>query len=317
MSYKTVESRLLSPTLDQRPVVHSPRNGRRVKRSPGQRPRPHHIGLAPPRHLRRSEQQQATAALRQWVGTVDDNLLSADIGGRPLFDPDRYCRVRPSDALQYYALHPDELPPDMLLCHAVCPVFVLHACAALLRSDADVFHQSQETLVLLHCLKRRLSRPDTCAFLRRLFALCEAAPGYEDGMTRYSHYLAVVAVFMTSNVDFVRRLGATGYHKLCVDDIKRAGAIQDLLVDNLLVNERVNAWTRLYVRLQMEAHCARLEFQWMQYYRCPRDSAKPFAPVPLVLELPQGGNLPDADALAKAVQGNPAVRAMYVTSRHQ
>ena len=333
------EARLLSPTLKQGPVVRplqSCRGQRMMKLTkclaPSQRPRLHHIGLAPPppRNLRqqqqgraRSEQQQAVEALRQWIA-IDcgcDPLLSSlhtgGGGGRALFDPERYCRVRPSDALDFYRRRPDDLPPDMLLCQGVCPVFVLHACAALLRSDADAFHQSQETLVLLHCLKRRLywqarqqQRTDvTCGFLRRLFELCEC-----EQMQHHNHCLVVVTVFMTSNVDFVRPVDGRPHYKLCVDDLKRPGAIQSLLVDNLLINydDGTNAWTRLYITLQMDAHCARLEHQWLQYYQCSQHcEARPFAPTPLVLDVPVGGQLADGAALALAIKAHPALAVRY------
>jgi len=280
-----------------------------------QRPRLHHIGLTPALGLggasydgfaKRPEvlDQLKKDTVRLWIMQCDARLLLATDGklaryGRAqvtLGSDLMLCdRIHPEDALQYYNAHPDELPQDMWLCHNVCPVFLLHGFVNLLRTDADLFYGSYETLMMLHCLKSRLiarqqrQQHDIGAFLKRLFQLIEysVGGGSESSalMARYDHYLAIITVFMTSNVDFMRRVDNNNiegndivpnnwYYEPCVDDVKRCGAIKTLIEKNLLcdtgmVMASTSIWTTTYLELQMNTHCRTIEQQWMSYWECP------------------------------------------------
>lgn len=286
--------------------------------------------------------------VRRWILACDQRLLITANGEMARYGRwpralagDMLCqRIRLDDALQYYSKYADELPQDILLCRYICPVFLLHGFVALLRDDCDRYYASYDTLLMLHVLKQRLImvQADVAAFLKRLFqlieksvgsamhALCDTDQPYNGFMYRYDHYMAIVTVFLTSNVNFMclellQRQHSTeiGYH-MCVDDVKRRGAIQTLIEQNLLPL-RVSStgsgaslggseWNQTYLLLQMDSHARAIESQWMRYYSL-EDQATP-QPRALVLDVPPY-DMTDGNQLIAAVVNNPAT-VSYATA---
>lgn len=307
-----------------------------------QRPNWHHIGLygVPPagRDDNSSAQQPHSivrTALAQWIIDCDPGLLLAPDGqmarygryGQTLAGDALCQRVKPDDALNYYRRWPDELPQDMLLCHQVCPVFVLHGLVNLLRNDADLYHAPQETLLVLHVLKRYLRLADDGAkmvpFLKRLFSLAVySLDGYTHNhsdsdaaiMRRYEHYWTVAIAMLTSNVDFmipVQRhdenavaTTTTTRYRFAVYDVKQRGALQRLIAQNLSLarhgGSNSSRWTRTYLQLQIEIHCRGIRSRWAQSLDVPR---------PLVLDVPSY-DIIDINHLISVVLANP-VTARY------
>jgi hypothetical protein len=192
--------------------------------------------------------------------------------------------------VKYYKHFGDELLGDIELCLGVCPLFVLHGVAERLRGDADRGYAGRELVLLLHVLKHRLldNGSDLGQFLRRLFLLVERVECPGGPKTRPSlfseqylrpHYLLVVTVFMTENLEFlsVKAADNNGKPSMCIfhiNDVKQhaSDAMQRLVESNLLYGMRCETMLcgRQLVQ-QMDQYCDKVETQWLLFYHgCSR-----------------------------------------------
>lgn len=202
------------------------------------------------------------------------------------------------DTVDYYAERrcgrAHLLTSDIELCLDICPLFVLHGVAHRLQGDADGGHACRETLLLLHVLKHAVLATDTdmALFLRRLFGLIEervSGPKKSQHVSLFSslhfrqHYLLVMLVFMTDNLDFLlltprpdtEGVGSdSGHHyTFAIQDVKQQGMIQRFIENNLLYGvrcESLPSGCHQSLISQMDHYCSKMETRWLLFYHDAR-----------------------------------------------
>jgi hypothetical protein len=292
--------------------------------------------------------QSVHKCLTLWILQHDYRLLFNAYDKKParygvlqrrLCDESMALRIDVTRAVDYYNTWQAELVHDTAMCHDICPLFVLHACAKMLRNDADRCHASLDVMLLMHVIKERivLTGKEMGPFVRRLLGLAELYANINSGrkraMLRYPHYLTVATVFMTTNLRFmVWDDGGqdTPHYVFAVDDIKKQCAIRDI-VETCLVAPMVDplgeqmtlrarlaryralssVFTRAFMTFQMDAHCGKLERAWLPYYstnsRHPSiviDTPSMMTPACLTMQLfpPPLHGIEDGDQLVQALK---------------
>ncbi len=150
------------------------------------------------------------------------------------------------DCSAYYKLNLAQKYSDIELCQNVCPVFILHNIAALLRQrPLSNGHISYYWQYILHILKFKLveANKPIGSFISRLFDLV-----YDNGITPYEIpevYLNIITIFLHENLHFMTKQQSPPlapnpvttnqhYYSLSSESIENPVFIIDIVVNNLL-----------------------------------------------------------------------------------
>jgi len=152
------------------------------------------------------------------------------------------------DCSSYYTINLSQKASDILLCQDVCPVFILHGIAAMLKQEPlNNGHISYYWQFVLHILKTKLAATTTTTttttggksigiFISRLFDLVHA-----DGLLPYEipkNYINIITVFLHENLQFMIKQnppkpGDNHYYTLAAEDIEKPSSITEIVVNNL------------------------------------------------------------------------------------
>lgn len=181
--------------------------------------------------------EQNRKLMTQWISECDTLLGDCNAvygeGKRQLLDL-VIGRVCGFNCVSYYSFRPFEIGDDKNLCRNICPVFVLHGIADLLKSSpSKVKYVSYEWQFILHILKMRLveNGRSISQFVSRIIELV-----YSDGLVPYELedvYKNIITVFHYENTSFLVK--RDNQYILSTESIEDpVNGIRDIIVNNLL-----------------------------------------------------------------------------------
>ena len=179
---------------------------------------------------------------KNWISECDHLLLSDQHYGDDVIPLGLYAHgiISAAECASYYKVNLIHKDSDILLCQGVCPVFILHGIASMLRyQPLSNGHISYYWQFALHILKKKLvaAGKPIGPFISRLFDLV-----YVDGLTPYEIpeiYINIITIFLHENLQFMIKRdppkpGASQYYTLSAEAIENPTDITSIVINNLL-----------------------------------------------------------------------------------